>query len=366
MVRVLGIDPGTVSIDVCGLEDGRVFLDRTLPTPEVARDPDALLQMVEVEAPLDLIAGPSGYGLPLTPIDRVGERELFLAFLGKPGERAGIGGMRRLVRRLAGTGLPVVFTPGVVHLPTVPAHRKVNRIDLGTADKVCSAALAIHDQASRLCIPYADTSFVLGEWGGAFTAVLAVDGGRIVDGVGGSSGPLGYRACGALDGEVASLLGAVGKEVVFSGGAASVAGAPGEPPEALADRRDAAAIGARRALVEGLVKAVAGELALVPRAREILLAGRLCDVPGLWNPASEALARLAPVRRVTRVARVAKEAAQGAALIADGLAGGRYRGLVEAMRLREARGTPLDHLYLRGSAEIHRRAKEWQGSTIPS
>ena len=47
---------------------------------------------------------------------------------------------------------------------------------------------------------------VLLELGGAFTAALAIDAGQIVDGMGGSSGPLGARAVGALDGEVAYLL----------------------------------------------------------------------------------------------------------------------------------------------------------------
>ena len=58
------------------------------------------------------------------------------------------------------------------------------------------------------------------ELGGAFSAALAVDGGRIVDGLGGSAGPIGARACGALDAEVAYLLGAaLSKRTVFSGGA---------------------------------------------------------------------------------------------------------------------------------------------------
>ena len=131
----------------------------------------------------------------------------------------------------------MIFTPGVIHLPTVPAHRKVNRIDLGTADKVCAAAAAIEEQGRRLDIPYAETSFVLAELGGAFTAVLSVEGGRIVGGQGGSSGPLGYLACGALDGEVACLLGSVSKETVFSGGVAFVAGQP---------RRDARGAGVAR------------------------------------------------------------------------------------------------------------------------
>src|SRR3989454_5096715 len=97
-------------------------------------------------------------------------------------------------------------------------------VDMGTAEKVCAAALAIDEQARRFARPLADVSLVLLELGGAFTAAVAVAGGRIVDGVGGSSGPLGFRAAGALDGEVAYLAGAVPKQLLFGGGAAAIAG----------------------------------------------------------------------------------------------------------------------------------------------
>ena len=40
MPRVIGIDPGTVSLDVCGLSGGRVDLDLTLPTEEALADPE--------------------------------------------------------------------------------------------------------------------------------------------------------------------------------------------------------------------------------------------------------------------------------------------------------------------------------------
>ena len=230
------------------------------------------------------------------PIEAVGERELNLLFLARPGDESPIGGLRTLVRLLREARLPVIFTPGVIHLPTVPAHRKVNRVDLGTADKVCAAAAAIEEQGRRLDIPYAETSFVLAELGGAFTAVLSVEGGRIVGGQGGSSGPLGYLACGALDGEVACLLGGVSKETVFSGGVAFVAGSPDATPEALASRQDEASALAREAFVESLVKAVAGELAAVAAPREILLSGRLSRIPGFREPVVTALSRLGPVR----------------------------------------------------------------------
>lgn len=219
---------------------------------------------------------------------------------------------------------------------------------------MCAAALAIAEQAERLGIPFAETGFVLVELGGAFTAVLSVQGGRIVSGIGGSSGPPGYRAGGAMDGEVAYLLGPIGKEVVFAGGAAWIAGRPDESPEQLAARDDDEAQNARAVLIEGVVRAVAGELAIAPDAREILLSGRLSGVPAFAVPIAERLGRFAPVRRVEGFAKVAKHAAQGAALIADGLAGGRHAALVETMRLRDAAGTVLDHLHLPGVVEATR------------
>src|SRR5215208_4321927 len=226
MPRVLGIDPGTVSIDLCGLDNGRLVLDESLPTADAPRDPAAFVARLQAAGPFDLIAGPSGYGLPCVAASALTDADLRLAFLAAEGESGGIGGLRALVRAMARSGLPVVLTPGVIHLTSVPAHRKVNRVDMGTADKVCAVALAVREQADRAGCPAGDVSLILLELGGAFTAAVAVVQGRIVDGIGGSSGPLGLRAAGALDGEVAFLAGTVSKRMLFDGGAAAVAGTP--------------------------------------------------------------------------------------------------------------------------------------------
>jgi predicted butyrate kinase (DUF1464 family) len=47
-----------------------------------------------------------------------------------------------------------------------------------------------------------------------------------------------------------------------------------------------------------------------------------------------------------------KHAAQGAALIANGLAGGPLAPLVDSLRLRDAGGTVLDHLTGPRAAEV--------------
>ena len=163
--------------------------------------------------------------------------------------------MRSIVRALIAAGIPLVFGPGAIHLPTVPDHRKWNRIDLGTADKVASAALGIVDQAERLGIAYdGDPRSSLLELGGGFSAALAVDGGRIVDGLGGSAGPIGARACGALDAEAAYLIGgALSKRTVFSGGALDP---DGSRRPRRARRARAAARGSARA--RGLARARGG------------------------------------------------------------------------------------------------------------
>jgi predicted butyrate kinase (DUF1464 family) len=344
MPRVVGIDAGTVSLDVCGLVDGRLSLDLTWPTPEAVADPDGFIAELRRAGEPDLVVAPSGYGLPLRLARGATEEELRLAFLAGPDERGGIGGLRRLVRRLAEAGLPVVLTPGVVHLDTVPQHRKLNRVDMGTADKVCVAALAIEDRRERTGTALEEISLILLELGGAFTAAVAVDRGQIVDGLGGTSGPLGWRAAGALDGEVAFLAGRVDKGMLFRGGAETVARSGRNGREL-----------AIRAYVESAVKAVVQLRVAAPRADEVLVSGRGAADAALLGRIERALHDLTRVRRLDGFARMAKQGAQGAALVADGLAGGRHAALVKRLRLEEAEGTVLDHLYLISAASARRR-----------
>lgn len=362
MPRVIGIDPGTVTIDLCGLDDGKVFLDRSLPTAETLARPSVLLRFIDEAhraAPLDLVVGPSGYGLPLVNARDLTEADLRLAQLTAEGEQSGgIGGLGALLRLLARSAAPVVLTPGVIHLASVPAHRKVNRVDMGTADKVCAAALAVHERANRLGVPEREVSFTLVELGGAFSAVLAIQNGRIVDGLGGTSGPLGLLGAGALDGEVAFLAGSVPKRMLFGGGAAAVAGATDAPLEAISAPLTPRAQLARDAYIESLVKAVAALTVPAPLAREVILSGRLARATSLHHELARRLADPLPgasVRTLTGFSTVAKHAAQGAALVADGLAGGTCAPLVETMGIREAHGTVLDHLYVISEAAARTR-----------
>src|SRR5438105_3616566 len=213
MPRVIGIDPGTVSIDLCGLEDGRLFLDRSIPTSDALADPARFVRLLEDAGPVDLVAGPSGYGLPLTRARDATDGDLRLALLGPPGEASGIGGLGALLRALA--------------RPTTPRER------------------------------------------------------------------------------IAS-----------------------------------------EALIESAVKTAVALALSVPGPAEFVLSGRLAHVEAVSAAIRQRLDPLASTRVLDGFAAMAKQAAQGAALLADGLAGGAQRELVELLAIREARGSVLDHLYV--------------------
>ncbi len=369
MVKVLGIDPGTRSFDLCGLEDGVVNYEEIVDTLEVASKPYKLIEAVEKDLPLDLIAGPSGYGVELTYLKNLDLNMLknwYLTYilllkredLEKALKKREIGimvysAMTETALEMKRRNWPVVYIPGVINLPTVPKHRKVNKMDMGTADKMCIAVLGVHDQASRLGLSYRNVSFILVEMGFGYNAVIGVDKGRIVDGVGGTTGGPGFLTSGALDAEVVQLTGSWSKVDVFTGGGASIANK--KSPEEIVSQtsKDEMSRIAWEAMMESIVKEVYSVKASVKYPKEILFSGRLTRIKGVEEELKRRLSSLGDVRRIGFLegANKTKEAAQGYAMVADGLAGGKFKELIDWMKIREAKGTSIDFVY-------HPRAKK--------
>ena len=345
-MRIIGIDPGTGSFDFFGMEGEKVIIDTTVPVPEVAENPGVLLDTVRSVLPLDMIVGPSGYGLPVTPIKDITEMELTMMV---PDDKSIplYDAIRMFVRQMKGEGLPVNFTPGVIHLSTVPAYRKANKMDMGTADKVCCAALAIRDQAELYGIDYNETSFILAEIGYAFNAVIGVEDGKIVDGLGGTSGGPGFITLGSMDSELAVRLGSFPGIVLFSGGAKDASGKVDLIPEELA-KNHSKYPEAWNMLLESIVKGVAAMMVAVEKPREILLSGRLSGIPEIAEALTARLSRFGKVRKVRRQANVAKEAAEGAYIIGEGLLGSKYKGIIDCLKLTGAKGTMHDYILLKG------------------
>jgi len=345
-MRVIGIDPGTGSFDFFGMEGEKVILDTSVPVPKVAQNPNVLLDTVRSAFPLDMVVGPSGYGLPVTPIKDLTERELTLMV---PDDKSIplYDGIRMFIRQMKAEGFPVYFTPGVIHLPTVPAYRKANKMDMGTADKVCCAVLAIRDQAELYGIDYDETSFILVEVGFAFNAVIGVEKGKIVDSLGGTTGGPGFLTLGSMDSELAMRLGKFPNIVLFSGGAIDVSGKADLTPEEMAKEPQKYSA-PWNMMLESIAKGVAAVMVSVEKPREILLSGRLSRIPQIAEALTAKLSRYGKVRLLRRRAKVAKEAAEGAYIIGEGLIGAKYKSIVDCMELRGASGTMYDHILLKG------------------
>jgi predicted butyrate kinase (DUF1464 family) len=345
-MRALGIDPGTSSFDFCCLDDKAniATYEASVPTAIVAQAPENLISVVK-DAEADVIVGPSAMGLPVTHLSEITDLKLAQATLGKNTE-VDIG-IRRFIKMLQELNLNVFFIPSVIQLSTVPLYRKRNKVDMGTADKTCITALALWDYANRQGEDYRDANFIVLELGFGFNAIMAVENGKIIDGIGGSNFPgPGYLTIGAMDLELIHTLGSFTEAELGYGGIAYAA----EElilPEEFAERREEDKIAsAWNSLVEGVVKAVAMELTVFAETPlEILLSGRLARVPTLYSTLEKNLKRYdIPIRQLEGYAKKSKEAAQGAALIASGLAGSTYADLVDVLELQGARGTVLDYI----------------------
>ncbi len=90
----------------------------------------------------------------------------------------------------------------------------------------------------------------------------------------------------------------------------------------------------------------------------MILSGRAARFPRLRDELARRVAGLvtgATTHTLAGFAAASSQAAQGAAVIADGLAGGASVALVETLDIRGARGTVLDHLFVISPAAARAR-----------
>ncbi|MEO0072886.1 MAG: DUF1464 family protein [candidate division WOR-3 bacterium] len=349
--KIIGIDPGTKSFDIYGVifdnQKETPFLDLSIPSAEVAQNPEVLLDPLVKHLPIEGIIGPSGYGLPVTKLIDACDKDLELILPLEKKDAGGVSvneGIKKLFYKMKKLALPVYFTPGVIHLPTVPYYRKLNRMDLGTADKLCIAVLAIKDQMQRLGLSAKKTSFILLEMGYGFTAAIAVKNGQVIDGLGGTSGFPGHLGSGHLDGELAIRFNKMPQKILFQGGAQSLLSRPNGTLKDLISNKDAFSL-----LIESALKDIAVLLISHSKPKEIILSGRLARE----KPIRQALVRgikqhfpKIPLRYITRHAKVAKEAAEGAVVLGAGLLGIKYQNIIESLQIHKASGTMYDYIKL--------------------
>lgn len=215
-MRVAGIDPGTKSFDIVVVEDDRVVFEKSIETIEIAKDPQILIDALR-DLSVDYIVGPSGYGVPVTFGNEILDPRRFaveILLLSteediENGVKIGEIGiwvydaLAKVVTYLVNHYRDrVLFIPSVIQLQTVPWYRKINRIDMGTVDKLASAFLAIYNESIRESKSLNDINIIVAEIGFGYIGIIAVKEGRVVDGIGGTYASIGTLTAGAMDLEV--------------------------------------------------------------------------------------------------------------------------------------------------------------------
>jgi predicted butyrate kinase (DUF1464 family) len=351
LYRVIGIDPGSLSWDFFGLENKEIILDTSIPSKELIEEPSKALTVIKSIGNIDLIVAPSGFGLPLKKVTDITEKDIFLTLLKfDKKEKDKLIGLGKILRLIKAEKIPGIIIPGVKHLPTIPRYRKINKIDMGTADKLCTAVTGIRDQVERLNINPKNSNFIMVEIGYSFTSVLAIENGQVIDGIGGSN-IMGFRACGSLDGELAYLIKNIKKKNIYRGGVSYIAGNQDLSLKEiiLLAKTDTQTNLALKAYISELTKAVYAISSSYSRKNkiiEILVAGRSSDLQYIVEIFKNTLNDFLPVKIMRSYGHLSKHAAQGAAFIANGLLGGEFEPIINNIKIKDAKGSILDDIYI--------------------
>lgn len=366
-MRVASIDPGTKSFDVTVIEDGKPVWGESVEARAVAERAEILLEVLE-RARAEYIAAPSGYGVPLTRGSEVRDPETFSIEVlllstreqiaegirgGEPGMHVYAGLASVAKKLIESRGSSVVFLPAVIHLPTVPAHRKMNKVDMGTVDKLASAFIAVHAFAERESVSYDKVNLVVAELGYGYVGAIAVSGGRVVDGIGGSYASIGPLTPGAMDMEVVGGAGSWSRWDIWRGSIYEISAA--RDMEELARRAEMGekeAEGLLLAYIEGVAKDVARARLSAREAEIVIATGRFARSGAITRRIAELLdIELIPAHRI--IGWELKEASLGYAAMAEGALGGAFAELSSHMKIAEACGTATDYI-------VHPRAKAFK------
>ncbi len=379
MARALGIDPGTKSFDLVVVEEDRVVWEDSIETRLLADNPYMLVEKVLNIKDLDMITGPSGYGTPIICNNEIIDPETFayeILLLSsrevvEKGVRENVSGIRvykalaDIVKEFWIRRLNVCYIPSIILLPTIPNHRKLNKIDMGTADKLAVTVAALYDHVREYGLEYSEASFILVEMGFGYNAVIGVDKGRVVDGYGGTISSMGFLTIGYIDAEAVALGSCWNRYDVFYGGVSTICSVS-SIEEALEKRIDNQLCSdAFKAMYEELVKKIYAISRNIDKPREIILSGRMFRYEAIYDEITRYLEEILPTRRLKGLpgARFSKEAGQGYAIIGEGLANGFFREMIKYMGILDAHGTVLDWSYHPRLARARERIrKAYNGS----
>ncbi len=315
------------------------FLEDSIDTESLMNNPKVIFDIMEKFKPYDMVVAPSGFGHPIKKIQEIDNNDIFEMTLRyeKSSPTMGLG---IILNDFKKTSYNAVIIPSIKHLPTIKESKLINKVDLGTADKLCVAVVGIRDIMENHSIPETDVNTIIIELGSAFNSIIAIRKGKIVDGIGGSN-IIGFESGGAIDGEIGYLLKKITKKKIYHSGIEAIKNMTND--EELANE----------ILIDSIIKGVYSLLVNFGtrdnpqdyQIQNILLSGRMTNNSIIMEKLTAKLKWIAPIRKMMTYSNKVKRAAQGAAFIAEGLLGGPLEPIIDNLQIKKAHRHILDHIY---------------------
>ena len=108
-MRILGIDPGTMSFDLCLIDENEITFEDSISSTLVAEKPEEFAEKC-LDLNLDVMIAPSGMGLNNKRLEELTEREMFELIITREGEEVPVLlGMKKFLSIVREAGLEGIY-----------------------------------------------------------------------------------------------------------------------------------------------------------------------------------------------------------------------------------------------------------------
>ncbi len=333
----IGIDAGTSKWAVSVLEEKvktKFVYELTIPTEEIVYGDGRkkIINLIKKIKP-ECVSLPSGYGLPLKDISELNDEDIFKISL-KKDKNESIG-IRKFLNEIRKEKFKGLIIPSVKLLPTVEDFKKINVIDMGTSDKLCSAVYAL-----SLSKNFKRENFILAELGFGFNAFLKICDGKICDGIGGTLSSSGFLAHGKTDTELNLRINK------FSGGVLSIINSKISPNIFFKNYTNIEkGVLAYNYFIEGVIKDISS--LLDKKISKILLTGKNGRFvkEKIKNELKRRHNKNFVVKCIDKNIK-GSSASRGGAILANGICNGKFKDMIAWMKIKEAKGDIFDYIFI--------------------
>ena len=179
MVLNIGVDCRADGWKICLMEHGRVL--------ELGSFPDSLAMLVYIQSmcahyPEPTIAVSSDMNTCYAALHTMTEQQFYEMTLDQSNRPWGVS-LKELLIGIGSMNLRSYCIPAIAYVDSVPAYRKLNRADMGTAGNLCAIATILSRMREREAA-WSEMCFLYLEVGHATKSIVVVEDGYIVNGIG--------------------------------------------------------------------------------------------------------------------------------------------------------------------------------------